>query len=150
MDLIMLNVLVKRLHPDVKLPTKGSVEAACFDLTVGKTVRTPEGWTVHTGLAVAIPYGHAILVYPRSGLSTKLGLSLRNGTGIIDSDYRGEIVLKFNAGAAYLLEDILKALVPGSRVAQAMVIQLPEVCLQEVSELPTSIRGDGGFGSTGV
>ena len=146
----MMNFLVKRLHPDAKLPVKGSEEAACFDLHVLNAVLDPNGWTVHTGIAIALPPGYGMLVYPRSGLSTNYGLTLRNGTGVIDSDYRGEIIVKLNHGYPHSLAERTKALDPGSRIAQAMIIQIPDMQPLEVEELPTTLRGAGGFGSTGV
>lgn len=145
----MLTLLVKRLTSTAILPVKGSSEAACFDLHVDSFELEAQGWKVHTGLSVALPQGYGMLIYARSGLGTKLGLTLRNGTGVIDSDYRGEILLKFHLGGPR--EEILKALKPGSRIAQAMIIQIPEVTMEEVfSELPSSVRGTGGFGSTGL
>ena len=146
----MLNVLVKRLHCNAVLPVKGSVEAACFDLHVVHAVTDDVGFTVHTGLAVALPPGYGMLIFPRSGLGTRLGLTLRNGTGVIDSDYRGEILLKLNMGHQDRWAEIEEALKPGSRIAQAMIIQVPEFQMQEVDELPSTERGAGGFGSTGV
>lgn len=145
----MLTVLIKRLTPTAILPIKGSQEAACFDLHVDSFTHDGQGWTVHTGLSVALPVGYGMLIYARSGLGTKLGLTLRNGTGVIDSDYRGEILLKLHHGN-YNQEGILQALKPGSRIAQAMIIQVPDVVMHEVDELPNSVRGTGGFGSTGT
>jgi dUTP pyrophosphatase len=146
----MLTVSIKRLTPTATLPIKGSQEAACFDLHVDSVEPEKDGWTVRTGLAIALPPGYGMFIFPRSGLGTKLGLTLRNGTGVIDSDYRGEILLKFNVGFFGLFFQIQDALRQGSRVAQATILQLPEVVLKEVSELPDSIRGTGGFGSTGT
>ena len=146
----MMNVLVKRLTDSAILPVKGSLEAACFDLHVDSVIRDARGWHVQTGIAVALPPGNVMLIFPRSGLSTKLGLILRNTIGVIDSDYRGEILLKFAPGFTSAQDDVMVALKPGSRVAQAMILQLPAVVLQEVSELPETDRGVGGFGSTGV
>ena len=146
----MLAVSIKRLTPTAILPIKGSPEAACFDLHVDSFTFDPRGYDVRTGLAVALPPGYGMLIYPRSGLSTKHGLTLRNGTGVIDSDYRGEILLKFNGSIDGYTNEVREALQPGSRIAQAMIIQLPEVVLEEVSELPNSVRGTGGFGSTGI
>lgn len=145
----MLTVLIKRLTPTAILPIKGSQEAACFDLHVDSFTHDGQGWTVHTGLSVALPVGYGMLIYARSGLGTKLGLTLRNGTGVIDSDYRGEILLKLHHGN-YNQEGKLQALKPGSRIAQAMIIQVPDVVMHEVDELPNSVRGTGGFGSTGT
>lgn len=146
----MLTVSVKRLSPTAILPIKGSVEAACFDLHVDNVIAEREGWTVHTGLAIALPPGYGMFIFARSGLATKFGLTLRNGTGVIDSDYRGELLLKFNSGNSGMSLLIQHALTQGSRIAQATILQIPEVVLEEVSELPDSVRGTGGFGSTGT
>lgn len=146
----MLNVLVKRLHPAAKLPVRGSAEAACFDLHIVGYATDNYGWVVHTGLAVALPPGYGMLILPRSGLGANLGLTLRNGTGVIDSDYRGEILIKLNMGFEHRAMEIAEALKMGNRIAQAMIIQLPEIQMKEVDELPDTVRGTGGFGSTGV
>jgi dUTP pyrophosphatase len=146
----MLNALIKRLTPTATLPVKGSAEAACWDLHVDSAVEDFAGWVVHTGLAVALPPGYGMLIFPRSGLGTKLGLTLRNSTGVIDSDYRGEVIIKLNAGYRRFSDEIKAALQPGARIAQATIIMLPEIELREVDELPATDRGTGGFGSTGV
>lgn len=146
----MLTVSIKRLTPTAILPTKGSLEAACFDLCVDSVEPEQTGWTVHTGIAIALPPGYGMFIFPRSGLGTKLGLTLRNGTGVIDSDYRGEILLKLNAGIPGKFAAIQEAFRIGSRVAQATILQVPDVVLEEVDVLPDSVRGTGGFGSTGT
>lgn len=146
----MLTLAVKRLTSTAVLPLKGSADAACFDLHVDSVEEERDGWTVHTGLSVAIPTGYGMFIFPRSGLSTKLGLTLRNGTGVIDSDYRGEILLKLNTGTLGMYEHVKRALQPGSRIAQATVLQVPDIQFMEVSQLPETARGTGGFGSTGV
>jgi dUTP pyrophosphatase len=146
----MLKFLVKRLDSAAALPVKATPDSACFDLQIVSVKAEENGYTVHTGLAVALPPGYGMLIFPRSGLSTKLGLTLRNGVGVIDSDYRGEILVKLNDGHLNRDREIFEALQPGNRIAQAMIIQLPEILMQEVEELPDTIRGTGGFGSTGV
>lgn len=148
----MLNLYVKRLSSTALLPVKGTAESACWDLSVDKAVQDELGWTVHTGLAVALPPGYGMFIFPRSGLGTKFGLTLRNSTGVIDSDYRGEILLKFHPGFAstWAQEEILHALRPGNRIAQATVLQIPEMRIVETNQLPETTRGTGGFGSTGV
>lgn len=146
----MITVLVKRVHKDAQLPVKGSAEAACFDLHAAQAVEEADGWTVHTGLAVALPEGYAMLIYPRSGLATNSGLTLRNTTGIIDSDYRGEIILKFSKGFPHAQRAIRDIFDNRGRVAQAMILQVPEVNMVEAEELPDTVRGTGGFGSTGT
>jgi dUTP pyrophosphatase len=146
----MLKFLVKRLDSAASLPVKATTESACFDLQIVSVIAEENGYTVHTGLAVALPPGYGMLIFPRSGLSTKLGLTLRNGTGVIDSDYRGEILVKLNSGFVEHAAAIRQTLIPGARIAQAMIIQTPKILVQEVDELTNTVRGTGGFGSTGV
>lgn len=146
----MLTLAVKRLTSNALLPIKSSIEAACWDLHVDTAVKDYAGWTVRTGLAIALPPGYGMFVFPRSGLSTKLGLSLRNSVGVIDSDYRGEIILKFNAGYIRFSDEINAAMQPGCRIAQATVFALPDFAISEVADLPETDRGAGGFGSTGT
>lgn len=100
---------------------------------------------VPTGLAVAIPAGHAGLVFPRSGLASRHGLTLSNAPGLIDAGYRGEII------CAVVNLDRSKAVTisSGDRVAQLLVVVVPVVAPGWTDELPDSDRGDGGFGSTG-
>jgi dUTP pyrophosphatase len=144
------SIQFKRLHPDVIVPNKASDGAACFDLYSRQSFIDDRGYTVHTGLSIALPPGYGLLIMPRSGLSTKLGLTLRNGIGVIDSDYRGELLIKFHKGYANAQAEIMESLRYGCRVAQALVIELPDVDWVEVNELPATERGVGGFGSTGV
>ena len=99
---------------------------------------------VPTGVAVAIPEGHAGLVAPRSGLAARHGISVVNGPGVIDSGYRGEVkVILINHGTAAL------HLSRGDRVAQLLVVPIAVPEMVEVDELPDSTRGTGGFGSSG-
>lgn len=99
---------------------------------------------VPTGIAVAIPIGHAGLVAPRSGLAARLGIGVVNGPGVVDAGYRGELkVILINHGD----QDV--RLRRGDRVAQLVVVPIAAVELVQVAELPDSERGDGGFGSTG-
>jgi dUTP pyrophosphatase len=99
---------------------------------------------VPTGLAVAIPEGHAGFVQPRSGLATKHGISIVNTPGLVDSGYRGELLVNLintDSRETFVVE-------PGMRIAQLVILELPEVELVEVEELPTSERGVRGFGSS--
>ncbi len=98
-----------------------------------------------TGLAIALPVGYAALVLPRSGLAARFGVGVINGPGLIDSGYRGEIaVLLINHGSEPV------TFVRGERIAQLMIVEVPETEWIEVDTLPSSERGAGGFGSTGV
>jgi dUTP pyrophosphatase len=98
-----------------------------------------------TGIAMEIPEGHVGLLFPRSSIS-KTNLSLRNSVGVIDSNYRGEIMLKFLDLEE--MDDLLWYL-PGNKIGQIMIIERPQIELEEVEELSETDRGGGGFGSTG-
>ncbi len=100
---------------------------------------------IRTGLAVAIPEGHAGLVLPRSGLASKKGLTLANAPGLIDAGYRGEIV----CAVVNLDREEPVKIVKGERVAQLVIVALPAISASWMDELPASERGGGGFGSTG-
>ena len=142
----MIQLKIKRLSTDAIIPRYATAGAACFDLhsISADTVEPGMACEFRTGLAVEIPDGHVMLVYSRSGNGFKYGVRLANCTGIIDSDYRGEIIVKLrNDGAVPL------AVIRGDRIAQAMVLPVPSVELIETDELSTTERGAGGFGSTG-
>lgn len=135
-----------RLHPHASVPAIAHPGDAAFDLaTIDHVSLVPgERAAVPTGLAVAIPEGWAGLVLPRSGHALRHGLGVVNGPGLIDAGYRGEVrVILINHGD----EEI--AFEPGDRIAQLLILPVPEVELIEVDELPPSRRGSGGFGSTG-
>jgi dUTP pyrophosphatase len=146
----MLLVKVQRAEPDALLPRYGSAGAACFDLHA----YTPwqdlglvpgERLMVRTGLRFEVPAGHVMLIYSRSGLGAKHGIRLGNSVGVIDSDYRGEVMLPMihDGEEGFLIKH-------GDRLAQGMVIPYPMAHLCLVDELSTTERGVGGFGSTGV
>ena len=99
---------------------------------------------IPTGLAVAIPDGHAGLVLPRSGLASKQGLTLANAPGLIDAGYRGEVIV----AVVNLDRKQAVTIAAGDRIAQLVVVALPEVAPRCVEELPDSARGEGGFGSS--
>ena len=138
---------VKRLHPLAQIPKFQTAGAACFDLhSVSDMTPIPAGQarTVDIGLAFDIPDGHVLMVYSRSGLGFNHGLRLCNSTGVIDSDFRGELVARLHNDSADLY-----AVHTGDRVAQAMLVKLPKVVLQEVDTLAQTARGASGFGSSG-
>ncbi|CAG9327221.1 unnamed protein product [Blepharisma stoltei] len=135
---------VKRLHERAMLPTRGSSEAAGLDLYASEPLIIPSKGRglAKTGIAIAVPRGHYGRVAPRSGLAVNFGIDV--GAGVIDSDYRGEVgVVLFNFG------DQDFAVNPGMRIAQLIIekIEVPDVV--EVADLNETVRGDGGFGSTG-
>jgi dUTP pyrophosphatase len=134
------------LDPQVGTPSKAHIGDAAVDLQTRIEVSLGPGErkAVPTGLAIALPEGHAGLVLPRSGHARRSGIGVVNGPGLIDSGYRGEIeVLLINHG------DTAVDFVVGDRIAQLVVIAVPEVVWEEVEELDVTTRGDAGFGSTG-
>lgn len=136
----------KRLYEEAVSPTKATEGAACFDLTVHSHVYD-EVTTQHHygfGVAVEIPEGYVGLLFQRSSVY-KTNLIMSNCVGIIDSDYRGEIKAKFRRDTT----SIGKPYEVGERAAQLMIIRTPDFVLEEVDELNSTIRGDGGYGSTG-
>ena len=143
----MIELPVRRLRSDAALPRRAYEGDAGFDLSAcERTVIDPgERAVVGTGIAVAIPDGYAGLVVPRSGLAARHGLGKVNAPGLVDSGYRGEvkvILLNTDRSAPFVIE-------PGMRIAQLVLVELPQVRLIEVDELPASARGEGGLGSSG-
>lgn len=137
----------KRLDPSAALPTAARPGDAGLDLrSVADVVVDPgERAMVPTGLAVAIPEGHAGLVLPRSGLASRHGLTMANAPGLIDAGYRGEVM----CAVVNLDRTEPVKIARGDRIAQLVIVALPAVDPRWRDELPDSSRGDGGFGSTG-
>ncbi len=140
---------IKKLHPDSVLPTRGSDGAAGLDLYayLDKPVTLePRGlYKIPTGVAIALPDRNTVgLVFARSGLGMKHGISLSNAVGVIDSDYRGELIVGLSnlSGEPYTLS-------PGERFAQLVVMPVFVPELEEADDLGETARGAGGFGSTG-
>lgn len=140
-----INLKVKKLHPDAKLPVYGTEGAACFDLAALEENFVNHSQVIRTGLSFEIPDGHVILVFSRSGHGFKNNVRLANCVGVIDADYRGEVMVKLSNDSNTIFN-----VNTGDRIAQAMVIPFPRVTFEEVEELSTTERGNGGFGSTGV
>jgi dUTP pyrophosphatase len=137
----------QRLDPAVSLPRRARQGDAGLDLAsnADAKVRPGERALIPTGLAVAIPEGHAGLVLPRSGLASRQGLTLANAPGLIDPGYRGEVTI-----AVVNLDPLEPVEIrKGDRIAQLLVVPFAEVEALEVDELPGSERGTGGFGSSG-
>lgn len=143
----MTELPFKRLDPEASLPEQAHPGDAGLDLRSVMDVRVEPGERVmvRTGLAVAIPEGHAGLVLPRSGLASKHGLTLSNAPGLIDAGYRGEVV----CAVVNLDPEEPVSIAKGDRIAQLVIVEVPEVRAAWVDELPGSTRGEGGFGSTG-
>jgi len=147
-----MKLKIKKLHPDAIVPRFATDGAACFDLHAidsGQAAPVyPGGSRVfRTGLAFEMPSGHALMIYSRSGHGFKHGVRLSNVVGIVDSDYRGEVLIKLHSDDAQA--DMLRVS-EGDRIAQAMIIELPHVYFEVVDDLSETARGEGGFGSTGV
>jgi len=139
---------VRRLHPAAILPAPAHPGDAGLDLHAVEAGALAPGarGAIPTGLAVEIPPGHAGLVLPRSGLAARHGIALVNAPGLIDAGYRGEVrVLLLNTDA-----EATFAYAAGDRIAQLVVVRVPEHEVIEVAELAESVRGAGGFGSTGT
>jgi dUTP pyrophosphatase len=143
-----VDVPFKRLDPDAKLPAAQHAGDAGLDLCSIEDIEVDPGERamVRTGLAVAIPQGYAGLVLPRSGLASSLGLTLANAPGLIDAGYRGEVV----CAMVNLDREASVSIVRGDRIAQLVVVQIPDVKPTWAEELRGSSRGEGGFGSTGT
>jgi dUTP pyrophosphatase len=144
----VIELAVARLRDDAVLPTQAYDGDAGLDLAACERAEIAPGERaiVGTGLAVAIPDGHAGLVLPRSGLAARHGLTIVNAPGLIDAGYRGEvkvILLNTDAREPFTVE-------PGMRIAQLVVVDVPAVSLAEVDELGETERGAGGMGSSGV
>jgi dUTP pyrophosphatase len=138
----------RKLRPDAKLPAAQHPGDAGLDLcsAVDVVIEPGERVMIPTGVAVAIPDGHAGLVLPRSGLASKHGLTMANSPGLIDAGYRGEVIC---AAVNLDREEAVKILV-GDRIAQLVIVELPNVAPIWMEELPASTRGESGFGSTGT
>jgi dUTP pyrophosphatase len=143
-----VRVEVTRLDPELPLPAYQRVGDAGLDLHAAEDASLPPGAraVIGTGIAVAIPQGFTGLATPRSGLAARLGLSIVNAPGVIDSGYRGEIkVILINLDPVDVIE-----VRRGDRIAQMLIVPVATAQLVEVDELPPSERGAGGHGSTGV
>ena len=144
----MVKVLIKKLNPAVKLPKYETSGASGVDLTafIKKAIdlKPKQSALIPTGLSVAFSEDFEIQIRPRSGLAAKNNISVLNTPGTIDSDYRGEIkVIIYNHGSENFLIN------NGDRIAQMILTPVLKMELEEVNNLPKSIRGKGGFGSTG-
>ena len=144
----MVKILIKKLNPSVQLPSYKTNGASGMDLMafVEKPIKLEPGKSclVPTGLSVAFSEKYEIQIRPRSGLAAKNNISVLNTPGTIDSDYRGELkIILFNHGKdEFTVND-------EDRVAQMVLMPILKVEIEETNELPETIRGSGGFGSTG-
>jgi dUTP pyrophosphatase len=142
-----VDVLLRRLDPDVPVPSYAHPGDAGVDLvtTVDAVVEPGERALLPTGISVALPPGYAAFVHPRSGLATRYGVSLVNAPGTVDAGYRGEIkvsLVNLDPREAVTFHR-------GDRVAQLVILKVEHAVFHEVTTLPGSDRGEGGFGSSG-
>ena len=142
----MIELPIRRLREEAVLPERAYAGDAGLDLAACERHELGPGEraTVGTGLAVAIPEGYAGFVQPRSGLAARHGITIVNAPGLVDSGYRGElrvVLLNTDPREPFVVE-------PGMRIAQLVVLPVPELELAELEELPESVRGVRGFGSS--
>lgn len=144
-----MRVEVKKLSETAVLPVRGSGQAAGYDLYAdiesAVTLQPGETAKIGTGLAFAIPQGYFGGIFARSGLSTKKGLRPANCTGVVDSDYRGPVIVALHNDSK---EE--QTVEPGERIAQLILIPYLTAEFEPVEELDETTRGEGGFGSTGT
>lgn len=141
-----MKIKFKKLNPAAKMPQVATPDSAGADISAAEDVVLAPGETklISTGLSMAIPSGYVGLMFPRSGLSLKTPLRQPNSVGVIDADYRGEVRGMFtNTGMNPV------SISAGDRIAQMIVIACLKMEWEEVAELDTTERGEGGFGSTG-
>lgn len=144
-----MNLKIQKLHPNATVPTYGSADAAGADLyaciDAEKTIAPGETLLVPTGIAMAIPTGYVGLIFARSGLACKRDLAPANKVGVIDSDYRGEIMVALhNHGKQN------RAIEQGERIAQIAIMPVTQPAFELCESLDETQRGEGGFGSTGT
>lgn len=139
---------IKFVRDNAKMPTRGSEEAAGYDIYSANSesifISPKETTKIPTGFATEIPNGYFGAIFPRSGIATKQGLRLANCVAVIDSDYRGEWLVPI-----YNDSPDGQVIEPGTRIAQFVIMPYHSVDLEEVSSLEETKRGEGGFGSTG-
>ena len=144
-----IQIKVKKLKPNAIMPTRGTEYAAGADLYAcidNPIVIAPhETVMIGTGLAMEIPEGYAGLIYPRSGIASKRGLAPANKVGVVDPDYRGEFMMAMHNHSSKPA-----SIEPGERIAQLVITPFLTADFFEADELSDTLRGDGGFGSTGV
>ena len=144
----MVKVLIKKLSPKVQLPSYKTSGASGMDLMAfiksSVTIKPKTSFLIPTGLSIAFSEDYEVQIRPRSGLAAKNNISVLNTPGTIDSDYRGELkIIVYNHGNNDFLVN------NGDRIAQMILTPVVKMELEETNDLPETIRGDGGFGSTG-
>lgn len=144
-----MNIKVKKLNEHAVLPHRATVDAAgadlCACLTQPVTIAPNQTVKIGTGIAIEVPCGYAAFVYGRSGLGVKHNITPANCVGVVDADYRGEIIvgLKNSSNVDFVVN-------PGDRIAQMVIAPVAMSTFEEVKQLSDTDRGSGGFGSTGL
>lgn len=143
-----MNLKIKSLHPDAVMPSYAKTGDACFDLTAagdGKPhPKDLHAWVYPTGLSFEIPAGHGMFIFSRSGHGFNEAIRLSNCVGVIDSGYRGEVMVSLRADGKQPERQY-----KGSRIAQACILPTPHIQFEWANELSETDRRHGGFGSTG-
>ena len=144
-----MNVKIKKLNPNAVIPTYGSPYAAGADLyaciDTAEAIKPGETKLIKTGLSIELPVGYAAFIYARSGLASKRGIAPANKVGVVDCDYRGEIMVALHNHS--LTEQTVE---PKERIAQMVIAPYITAEFEEVDTLSDTERGSGGFGSTGT
>lgn len=147
-----MKVRIQKLHPAAQEPVYATDGSGCFDIRAvldqSKTIYLGESALIPTGLAFEIPEGHVMLIYGRSGHAFKHGTRLSNCVAVIDSDYRGQVMVKLTRD--YETDTEAMTVHHGDRIAQAMILPIPRIEFEVAEQLTLTDRGDGGFGSTGA
>lgn len=154
-----MNIKIQKTDKNAKIPTRGSASAAGYDLYANEDMVIPwlESRKIGTGIKVEIPEGYFGAIFARSGLASKRGLRPANCVGVIDSDYRGEIIVALHNDTMNLPDIIshdtieftnIEEIHSGDRIAQLVILPYLQVEFEEVESLSDTARGDGGFGST--
>lgn len=143
------NINIKLIDENAKIPTKGTQESAGYDLYNNSNeeiqIQPHETVLIKTGIATEIPEGYFGAIFPRSGLSTKRGLGLINSVGVIDSDFRAEILVPLHN-----FSNKVQSVTPKERIAQLILLKYENINFNVVDNLSDTQRGLGGFGSTGT
>ena len=145
-----MHIQIKKLCADARLPSRGSAQAAGYDLYAclpeGSVAIKPHATVkIGTGLAIAVPDGYFGAIFARSGLAAKQGLRPANCVGVADADYRGEYIVALHNDS-----DVTRTVTPGERIAQLFLMPFLSVEFEEAETLDETTRGAGGFGSTGT
>lgn len=142
------NINVKKLNNLAKLPTRGSSNAAGYDLYAATSynieIQPHTTVKIGTGLSFELPQGTFAAIFPRSGIATKRGLRPANCVGVVDSDYRGEVIVALHNDT-----DEVQSIEPQERIAQMILLPFVEMSFNEVDELSDTVRGESGFGGSG-